>query len=60
MIRDPNTRKTPLFVSLSFLSEVEAEGGSLLNATHNLIKATEHEDREKALNDLRNIIIDKE
>ena len=45
----------------SFLAEVEgiAEEGSLLNAVNKLIETTETENREKALNDLRNIIIEK-
>ena len=45
----------------SLLAEVEgiAEEGSLLNAVNKLIETTETENREKALNDLRNIIIEK-
>jgi len=53
----------PVFVSSlkSFLAEIEgiAEEGSLLNAVNKLIETTETENREKALNDLRNIIIEK-
>ena len=43
------------------MAEVEgiAEEGSLLNAVNKLIETTETENREKALNDLRNIIIEK-
>ena len=43
----------------SFLSEAKAQEGSLLNAVNILLGATETENREKALNELRNIIIDK-
>jgi len=53
----------PVFVSSlkSFLAEFEgiAEEVSLLNAVNKLIETTETENREKALNDLRNIIIEK-
>ena len=47
--------------NFSLLAEVEgiAEEGSLLNAVNKLIETTETENREKALNDLRNIIIEK-
>lgn len=51
----------PVFISAlkSFLSNIEAPPASLLNAVAILLEATETEDREKALNDLRNIIIEK-
>ena len=42
---------------LSFLSKVQAQAGSLLNAVATLIGATEAEEREKALEALRGIIV---
>ena len=41
----------------SFLSKVQAQAGSLLNAVATLIGATEAEEREKALEALRGIIV---
>lgn len=51
----------PIFVSAlkSFLSKVQAQAGSLLNAVATLIGATEAEEREKALEALRGIIVQK-
>ena len=46
-------------ICISFLSNIEAQPASLLNAVAILLEATETEDREKALNELRNIIIEK-
>ena len=43
----------------SFLSKVQAQAGSLLNAVATLIGATEAEEREKALEALRGIIVQK-
>jgi len=49
----------PIFVSAlrSFLSKVQAHPGSLLNAVATLIGATAAEEREKALEALRGIIV---
>ena len=53
--------KKPIFLKftglLSFLSKVQAQAGSLLNAVATLIGATEAEEREKALEALRGIIV---
>jgi ubiquitin C-terminal hydrolase len=51
----------PVFISAlkNFLANTEAHSGSLLNAIDILLETTETENREKALNELRNIIIEK-